>query len=188
MHGELPLNARAADDGRGTARGAFVVRPAGAGETATVAGLFRDYADELGIDLSFQGFAAELAGLPGAYAPPRGTLLLAMSADGSPLGCVGVRPLGEPGTCEMKRLHVRAEGRGHGVGRALAASAVEWAARAGYARMRLDTLPTMRAAQSLYAALGFEPIPAYYDTPIAGTVFLQKALRPWAPAPRPVSP
>ena len=160
------------DDGK-----AFVIRPAEAGDMASVAALFRAYAREIDIDLSFQGFDAELATLPGAYAPPRGALLLAVAADGALLGCVGVRPLDERGVCEMKRLHVRVSARRLGAGRALALAAVDASTQAGYERMRLDTLPTMLAAQALYRDLGFEPIPAYYDTPIAGTLFMQKILR-----------
>ena len=143
---------------------------------AAIAGLFRAYAASLDTDLSYQGFEAELAGLPGAYAPPAGALLVATSATGAPLGCVAVRPRAEPGVCEMKRLHVDPAARGIGLGRALAVAAMEAAGRAGYRFMYLDTLPGMHAAQALYRSLGFETIPAYYDTPVAGTMFMRKAL------------
>jgi ribosomal protein S18 acetylase RimI-like enzyme len=154
----------------------FRIRPAAAGEMATVAALFREYAAALGVDLSYQGFEAELAALPGAYAAPAGALLLALSATDEPLGCVGVRPLYEPGVCEMKRLHTRPYARGAGIGRALATTAIEAATAVGHTSMRLDTLPAMTAAQALYRSLGFETTPAYYDTPVAGTIFMRRQL------------
>ena len=138
--------------------------------------LFAEYAEGLGIDLAFQGFEAELAGLPGAYAPPGGRLLIAR-VQGMVAGCVGVRPL-EPGICEMKRLYVRSEARGFGVGRRLAEAAIGEARAAGYRSMRLDTLETMGAAQALYRALGFGPIPPYRHNPVAGTAFLSLDLQP----------
>jgi ribosomal protein S18 acetylase RimI-like enzyme len=152
------------------------IRPASAVDLEAVASLFHAYADALDIDLSFQGFATELANLPGAYAPPAGVLLLAVSATGDPLGCVGVRPLAEPGACEMKRLHTTPAARGAGIGHALAQAAVEAATQAGYTAMRLDTLPSMIAAQTLYARLGFHVTPPYYDSPVPGTIFMRKAL------------
>jgi ribosomal protein S18 acetylase RimI-like enzyme len=157
--------------------GNFSIHPASPGDLTTVASLFREYADALGIDLSYQGFEAELAALPGAYGPPDGALLLASSPDGDALGCVAVRALPEePHTCEMKRLHTRPNARRSGVGRALALAAIETARQAGYQTMRLDTLPGMAAAQALYRSLGFQTTPAYYDTPIAGTIFMRKPL------------
>ncbi len=157
---------------------AFLVRHAQAEEMAVIAMLFREYADSLGVDLSYQGFDAELAALPGRYAPPQGALLLAVAATGQPVGCVAVRPLPEAGVCEMKRLHTRPSARGAGIGRALAEAAIEAARRAGYRSMRLDTLPDMAAAQSLYRRLGFETTPPYYDTPVQGTIFMRKRLVP----------
>ena len=158
--------------------GGFSVRPALAGETDAVVRLFRDYADALGVDLSYQGFEAELAGLPGAYAPPGGVLLLAVSDVGVPLGCVGVRPLPRLAGCEMKRLYVASAGRGLGIGRALATASIRAATEAGYTCMFLDTLPQMAVAQSLYRQLGFEVVPPYYDSVIAGTIFMRKMLGP----------
>jgi ribosomal protein S18 acetylase RimI-like enzyme len=154
----------------------FSIRPAAADEMGSVAALFRDYAAALGVDLSFQGFEAEVAALPGAYAPPSGALLIAVSGAGAVVGCVGVRKLGEPGTCEMKRLHVTPAARGAGLGRALAVAAIAAALRAGYGAMRLDTLPAMVAAQALYRRLGFETTPGYYDTPVPGTIFMRNML------------
>jgi ribosomal protein S18 acetylase RimI-like enzyme len=155
----------------------FSIRPASANDIPAVAGLFRTYADALGVDLAYQGFAAELASLPGTYAPPAGALLIAVSAAGDPLGCVAVRPLAEPGVCEMKRLHTLPAARGGGIGRALAIAAMEAATEAGYVTLRLDTLPTMIAAQALYRQLGFEITPPYYDSPVPGTIFMRKILR-----------
>ena len=132
--------------------------------------LFYAYADFLGVDLTYQKFADEMAAMPGKYAPPAGELLLARSADGAALGCVGLRPL-EDGICEMKRLYVTPEARGLKLGRALADTVVAQARSIGYAEMKLDTLPKLKAAVALYEAMGFRQIPAYYDTPIAGTLF-----------------
>lgn len=155
----------------------FVIRAALLQDMALAASLFREYAGGIGIDLSYQGFEAELAALPGAYAPPRGVILLA-EQNGAAAGCVAVRPLGDGGVCEMKRLHVRDTARGQGLGRALAKAAIAAARKLGYATMRLDTLSTMIAAQSLYRTLGFRLIAPYYATPVAGTVFMEKTLAP----------
>jgi putative acetyltransferase len=142
-------------------------------EIPEVRDLFREYQEAIGISLCFQGFEAELAGLPGAYAPPAGCLLLAR--DGStPAGCVAVRPI-EPGVCELKRLYVRADYQGQGLGRRLAVAAIEKSA-AGYRSMRLDTLSTMVQAQALYRSLGFIEIAPYNNHPVAGTVFMGLAL------------
>lgn len=139
-------------------------------DVAAVRELIAEYQVSLGVDLEFQGFSAELAGLPGTYAPPRGTLLLAR-LDGAAVGCVAVRPIDDV-VCEMKRLYVRPGGRGHGLGRTLAERAIAHARAAGFRRMLLDTLPTMGDAQALYGRLGFVDVPPYRDNPIAGTRFL----------------
>ena len=133
--------------------------------------LFREYADSLGVNLDYQGFEDELRDLPGKYAPPAGTLLLAYNDDDL-VGCVGVRPLDDE-TAEMKRLFVRPAGRGMGLGRTLAEAAIRFATATGYSRMRLDTLPQMDRAQELYRTLGFMPIEAYRFSPVPGTVFLE---------------
>jgi putative acetyltransferase len=132
--------------------------------------LFREYAASLPFALDFQDFDRELADLPGAYAAPRGALLLARGA-----GCVGLRPLEET-TCEMKRLYVRPSVRGTGLGRRLAEAVVAEARRLGYAHMRLDTVPGMDSAQTLYERLGFHEIPPYRPNPIQGARFLELEL------------
>ncbi len=155
----------------------FIISTAGnPADLGDAAHLFELYAKSLPIDLAYQDFSAELASLPGKYAPPHGALFLARSADGQALGCVALRPLADEGCCEMKRLYVVPSGRGLGLGKALVELIVNEAARLGYAEMRLDTLPSMTGALALYESFGFEPIPAYYDTPIAGTVFLAKRI------------
>ncbi len=147
-------------------------------DLADTIALFTTYANSLGIDLAYQGFADEMAAMPGKYAPPAGELLLARRADGEAIGCVGLRPLDPTGCCEMKRLYVSPRARGLGLGRALVDAVVAEAQRIGYREIRLDTLPTMDEAIGLYGKLGFETIAPYYVTPIEGTRFMAKRLVP----------
>jgi ribosomal protein S18 acetylase RimI-like enzyme len=140
--------------------------------------IFREYAHGLGVDLCFQGFEAELAALPGDYAAPQGTLLLAF-VDGALAGCGGFRPLTDvdyANACEMKRLYVRPAFRRFGLGRLLAQALIDQATQAGYSAMLLDTLDDMEAARGLYEVLGFEEIPPYYFNPIAGAHYLKVEL------------
>jgi GNAT superfamily N-acetyltransferase len=122
-------------------------------DLAAAIGLFRANAASLDIDLGYQNFEAEMAAMPGKYAPPQGELLIARSSDGDALACVGVRPLVAPDVCEMKRLFVVPDGRGLGLGKAMVLASIAAAEDIGYREIRLDTLPTMGAAQALYRAL-----------------------------------
>lgn len=140
-----------------------------------VKSLFREYANWLSVDLSFQRFEEELSNLPEPYyEAPSGALFLALQ-DGQPAGCVAVRHF-ENSTCEMKRLFVRDAYKGHGVGKALARKAIAKGRELGYKRMLLDTLAHMRPAIELYTSLGFQPIAAYYDNPISDAVYLSMML------------
>lgn len=143
---------------------------------ADVRTLFREYADSLGIDLSFQGFEEELAALPGDYGSPLGRLLVGVK-DGEAVACVGLRPYGER-DCELKRLYVRPAGRGAGLGRLLTLAAIDAARELGYERMLLDTLPSMAAARALYHSLGFEEVEPYRYNPVPGTSFMALRIHP----------
>jgi GNAT superfamily N-acetyltransferase len=137
--------------------------------------LIEEYAASLAVDLSFQNIAHELDHLASEYGPPHGTFLLA-EGGGATIGCVGVRRFADD-AAEVKRLYVVDAVRGQGVGRKLAEEAIMAARRLGYARLLLDTLPTMRDAQRLYLALGFREIPAYRHNPVSGTAFFALDLR-----------
>lgn len=136
--------------------------------------LFTEYADSLGFDLCFQNFEQELANLPGDYAPPAGCLLLAKYKDQT-AGCIGLRRLSDE-VCEIKRLYVKPEFRAMKIGRQLAEAIIEKARHIGYARMRLDTVPSMEAARVLYVSLGFKEISPYRHNPIEGTTFMELEL------------
>ena len=137
--------------------------------------LFKEYAASIGVDLCFQGFADELSSLPGNYVPPRGGLFLAI-VEGEPAGCVALRPLGTAGVAELKRLYVRSQARGHGLGRSLTERAIRRAIEAGFSRIRLDTLPTMVDAQRLYRQLGFKEIAPYTFNPLPGVTYMELVL------------
>jgi GNAT superfamily N-acetyltransferase len=148
----------------------MTIRPATPADLDEIRAMLREYAAWLEVDLCFQNFEQELAGLPGDYAPPRGRLLIAEGA-----GCVALRAIdGE--VCEMKRLYLRPEHRGSGLGRRLVQAIIDEARSVGYRRMRLDTMPKMDSAQRLYASLGFREIAAYRYNPEPGARFLELAL------------
>ena len=145
------------------------------GAVAVCRELFVEYQRALGVSLCFQGFDAELAALPGDYAPPRGRLYLALAA-GRPAGCAALRPL-FPRDAEMKRLYVPPAYRGSGLGGLLAARIIEDARALGYDNLKLDTLPAMKAAQRMYEKLGFRDTAPYNDNPVAGVRFMALPLR-----------
>jgi len=152
--------------------------PDGEAALDQVRSIFAEYAQTLGVDLCFQNFEAELAALPGDYAPPHGQLLLAY-VDGELAGCGAFRPLPDvdyANACEMKRLFVRRAFRRFGLGRLLAQALMDQATQAGYSAMLLDTLDDMEAARGLYASLGFEEIPPYYFNPLPGAHYLKAEL------------
>ncbi len=138
---------------------------------AAARALFLEYAAQLQIDLCFQGFAAELDQLATMYAPPSGCLILAQSGDG-PIGCGAIRRLSDD-ACEMKRLYLRPQARGTGLGRVLAERLLTRAKALGYGRMHLDTLADMLPASNLYRSLGFHETAPYYDNPLPGVVYME---------------
>ena len=144
------------------------------GDLDAVRTLFREYAESLHVDLSFQDYAGELEHLPGKYALPEGRLYLAWQGE-TPAACGALRPLGD-GLWELKRLYVRPACRGSGLGMRLAEQLLSDARALGARAVRLDTLASMHAAQSLYARLGFREIPAYYANPLPGTIYLERPL------------
>lgn len=155
---------------------AVTLRPAQfPADLQTVRALFLDYQADMGIDLCFQGFEAELAHLPGEYAPPAGSVFVAC-VDGEPAGCCAFRPLTNTDhldACEMKRLFVRRAFRGFGLGRLLVEQVMTDARLAGYTTMLLDTLSDMETARALYQEAGFVEVPPYYHNPIPGAHYLK---------------
>lgn len=149
----------------------------GAADMATTRKMFVEYQNWLGVDLCFQDFENEIAGLPGKYAPPGGEIFIARDGD-AVAGIVAVRPVGNPadGLSEMKRLYVRDRWRGQGLGRTLANLAVDFAKDAGYRKMVLDTLPQLEAARSMYGQMDFAETEPYYHNPISGVVYMEKIL------------
>lgn len=159
-----------------------IAPPGTPADLEAVRSLFAEYASSLGFSLDYQGFDAELAGLPGDYDPAKGGALLLARADGAPVGAVALRRL-DGGTCEMKRLYVRPGHRGartaegQSIGRALAERVVAIAREKSYARLRLDTIAgKMQAAVRLYHSMGFANIPPYYKSPVPDTVFMELVL------------
>jgi GNAT superfamily N-acetyltransferase len=149
-------------------------QPQSGADWQTARRLVEEYATTLDLDLSFQGFAHEVEHLSSAYASPAGAFLLAEET-GVHLGCVGVRRFSD-GVGEVKRLYVRPVARGRGVGRLLAQGILARAAALGYSRLLLDSLPSMREAQSLYVSLGFKPTAPYRFNPVVDTVYLELPL------------
>ncbi|TWI06009.1 acetyltransferase (GNAT) family protein [Luteimonas cucumeris] len=153
----------------------IVLTPADSREQVAIAReLFHEYSDAIGVNLEYQGFAAELEALPSPYVPPHGTLLIAQ-INGDTAGCVALRRLDHQ-TGELKRLYVRPAFRGWGLGEHLIEATIRAAHAAGYTALRLDTLPSMTTAQGLYRKLGFSEIPAYNNTHLPGTRFYELAL------------
>jgi putative acetyltransferase len=144
-------------------------------QIAQVRELFLEYANSLGFSLCFQGFDKELASLPGDYAPPNGRLLLA-EFEGQPAGCGALHPLDE-GNCEIKRLYVRPQFRGHHIGRLLTERLIAEARTIGYRVMRLDTIADkMTEAVALYQRLGFREIAPYRENPIPSALYMELTL------------
>jgi ribosomal protein S18 acetylase RimI-like enzyme len=138
--------------------------------------LFAAYAASLPVDLDYQDFGLEVAELPGKYAPPKGELLVAWDSVGLAVGCIGMRPLDDGDTCEMKRLYVAPGARSCGLGKALTEAVIDLARKRGYSSLRLDPLATMAAAASLYERMGFRRIDAYYAPTPSGTIFMEVGL------------
>ncbi|MFZ0419214.1 MAG: GNAT family N-acetyltransferase [Candidatus Sulfotelmatobacter sp.] len=156
-------------------KGLSIIQAESPAQVARARELFLEYAQSLGFSLCFQNFDKELAELPGDYAPPQGRLLLAEYKN-QLAGCVALHKV-EPGICEMKRLYLRSQFRGHGLGRALAERIIAEAHQIGYQRMRLDTVePVMKDAVAMYRKLGFKEIAPYRPNPIAGAMYMELEL------------
>ena len=136
--------------------------------------LFLEYAESLGFSLCFQNFDKELANLPGDYSPPDGRLILALD-ENKPIGCVALRKL-EKHICEMKRLYIKPEMRGIGLGEQLVRTVIDEAVKIGYMKMRLDTVPKMKEAIDLYSKIGFKEVGPYRENPIEGAMYMEMDL------------
>jgi putative acetyltransferase len=168
----------AADAAGAHSAGVLVTLAVGAHDMDAVRCLFQEYAGALKVDLCFQHFDQELADLPGAYAAPRGGVLLA-TVFGQIAGCCALRALDGvdyANACEMKRLYVRPQFRGLGLGRRLAEGILDLARQADFSHVLLDTLDDTEASRALYDELGFEDIPPFYFNPIAGAHYLKVSL------------
>ncbi len=141
----------------------------------TAVNLFKEYAQEIGVDLEFQNFKKELENIEQQYSRPYGVIILATSEDNRVLGCFGIRKL-EDTICELKRMYIRKNARGMSIGKQMLAKAIEIGIELGYAKMRLDTLPSMSAAIGLYEKMGFYPIEPYRYNPIEGTRYYELRL------------
>lgn len=141
-------------------------------EFTTARKLFKEYASQIGVDLSFQKFDEEIRDIEQQYSRPDGILFIACDIDAHPIGCFGIRRF-EDSICELKRMYVKKEARGHGVGKELLAKAIDIAKELTYKKMRLDTLPSMESAIGLYKKTGFYEIEAYRFNPIEGTKYFE---------------
>ena len=170
------MRAAELSDERASGAGAAIRYATTMEDIALARALFVEYAQWLKVDLCFQGFADELKGLPGAYAPPRGRLLLAGTAHDA-FACIALRPLDDSWVAEVKRLYVQPARRGEGWAYRLAESLIADARVIGYRELKLDTLDWMTAARTLYASLGFRECGAYYDNPLSGAVYMNLELQ-----------
>lgn len=168
----MPVSGACPEQDRSMVMGVSLTRAETASQIAQARELFLEYAQSLGFSLCFQNFDQELAALPGDYAPPEGRLLLA-TFEGQLAGCVALHKL-EPGICEMKRLYLRPQFRGQGLGRALVNQIIAEGRQIGYQRMRLDTVePVMKDAVAIYRKIGFHQVAPYRTNPIAGALYME---------------
>ncbi|MDP1842885.1 MAG: GNAT family N-acetyltransferase [Sediminibacterium sp.] len=137
--------------------------------------LFKEYSNELAVDLCFQSFEEELANPLKKYGSPTGSLILAFWDD-RPVGTVALQALEETGACEMKRLYVQAAYRKYGIGEALVIAILADAKQLGYTKMKLDTLERLKSAITLYLKHGFSITTAYYHNPLPEVVYMEKLL------------